>query len=601
MASTFSLNSSSYQGRYMNLSCSQTKDVAANKSIISWTLTVTGGSDVRYSTGPTTVIINGQQVYYCARQAWSINAFPVAKGSTSGTITVDHNQYGDASINVSLTTAIYVGPGSATTSSGTWTLDSIPRASQPSLSSTNFTIGDKITIYTNRASSAFTHEIFFKHADGTYYGSIASGVGDSWSWDTSHIDSECRTSMSYTADILLRTWNGGTQIGDKTISFTANVPNYDLHPVPATISLNNENSVINDWGIAVKGFTKLNWSLTPQPSQYSNYITNYYLCLIPNKDTFDADNSICDLTNTTDTSGTTDYLTYTPGIYRVKMTAKDSRDKWSNYILRDPNDSTKPLKITIYDYNTPKIQSVSAFRCDSNGTATDNGTYLSIGCSGIVGASVEGRNGVSAVYQWKIVGDEYSAKASIPTDPVSGFPVTNAFEVKFTVRDTVGSEVTRIISIPLGKTDFHLMPYGAGFGMYHDSSPDKHNILQSAWDLEIKGNLMADFIVEQNMNPDGWSYTKYASGKCELYGVVNATFINGYVLEGISSFPFQLTAVYCVVGGMRAVDNSFLDCNTNEKVTADRFKAFIYVHAVNGGFSSDSSRTVSVYVIGRYL
>lgn len=599
MASTFSLKSSSHEGRYMILSCSQTKDVAANKSTISWTLTVTGGSDVRYSTGPTTVIINGQQVYYCARQAWSINAFPTAKGSTSGTITVDHNQYGDASINVSLTTAIYVGAGSATTSSGTWTLDSIPRASQPSLSSTNFTIGDKITIYTNRASSAFTHEIFFKHADGVYYGSIASGVGDSWSWDTSHIDSECRTSMSYTADILLRTWNGGTQIGDKTISFTANVPNYDLSPVSATISLNNENSVINDWGIAVKGFTKLNWSLTPQPSQYSNYITNYYLCLIPNKDNFDADNSICDLTNTTDTSGTTDYLTYTPGTYRVKMTAKDSRDKWSNYILRDPNDSTKPLKITIYNYNTPKIQSASAFRCDSNGTATDNGTYLSIGCSGIVGASVEGRNGVSAVYQWKIVGDEYSAKASIPTDPVSGFPVTNAFEVKFTVRDTVGSEVTRIISIPLGKTDFHLTPYGAGFGAYHDSN--KPDTIQSVWDLEIKGNLMADFIVEQNMNPDGWSYTKYASGKCELYGVVDTTFINGYVLEGVSFFPFQLTAVYCVVGGMRAVDNSFLDCNTTEKVTADSFKAIVYVHAVNGGFPSDSTRTVSVYVIGRYL
>ena len=34
MASTFSLKSSSHEGRYMILSCSQTKDVAANKSTV---------------------------------------------------------------------------------------------------------------------------------------------------------------------------------------------------------------------------------------------------------------------------------------------------------------------------------------------------------------------------------------------------------------------------------------------------------------------------------------------------------------------------------------------------------------------------------------
>lgn len=604
MASTFSLNSSSYKERYMILSCSQTKDVAANKSTISWTLTVTGGSDVCYSTGPTTVIINGQQVYYCDRQAWSTNAFPAAKGSTSGTITVDHNQYGDASINVSLTTAIYVRAGSATTSSGTWTLDSIPRASQPSLSSTNFTIGDKITIYTNRASSAFTHEIFFKHADGVYYGAIASSVGDSWSWDTSHIDRECKTSMSYTADILLRTWNGSTQIGDKTVSFTANVPDYKVSdPSSVTITMVNDNPIISGWGIAVKSFTKLNWSVVPGPSKYSNYIKRYYLTLVREQDDLSppaADRDVKRLADTDASSGTTEPFT-NAGTFCLKVSIQDSRDKITDYCVRDPNDSTKPLKITIYDYNTPKIQSASAFRCASDGTATDNGTYLSIGCSGIVGASIEGRNGVSVVYQWKIVGGEYSAKASIPTDPVSGFPATNAFEVKFTVRDTIGSEVTKIISIPLGKTDFHLTPYGAGFGIYHDSSPDKHDTLQSAWDLEIKGNLMADFIVEQNMNPDGWSYTKYASGKCELYGVVNATFVNSYILGGTSSFPFQLTAVYCVVGGMGAVDNSEPDTRVNEKVTADTLGVTVWVHSVNAGFSSDSTRAVSVYVIGRYL
>lgn len=528
MASTFSLTSSSYDGRYMTLSCSQSKDVETNKSTITWTLTSTGGNDKYYSTGPTTVKINGTEVYYCDRKAWTTKTFPAAKGSTSGTIIVNHNQYGDASIAVSLTTAIYVGASSATTKSGTWQLDNIPRASQPScITWPNTTedvgnMGDTITIHMNRVSSSFTHTVRYKWYGKT--GTIATNVTTNCTWKIP-IDfaEDIPTETSSWDTIYVDTYNGSTKIGTKSVKFTVHVPSYDLSPVPATISLNNENAAINSWGVAIKGFTKLNWSVTPQPSQYSNYITNYYLCLIPNRDNFYPDYSVCDLTNTTATSGVTDYLTYTPGTYRVKMCTKDSRDKWSDYVLRDPDDSTKPLKLTIYDYSTPKIQNANAFRCNDVGTAMDNGTYLSIGCSGVVGSSIGDRNGVSAVYQWRIAGGTYSAEASIPTSPISEFPVTNTFEVKFTVRDTIGSEVTKIISIPLGKTDFHLTPYGAGFGVYHDSN--KPNTIQSAWDVEVKGNTMTNFVIEQGTSGI-WDYRKWSDGTAECWGNYTASGIN---------------------------------------------------------------------------
>lgn len=526
MASTFSLTSSSYDGRYMTLSCSQSKDVETNTSTITWTLTSTGGNDKYYSTGPTTVKINETEVYYCARKDWATKEFPAAKGSKSGTITVNHDQYGDASINVSLKTAIYVGASSATEKSGTWELDNIPRASQPSCITWPSTtddvgnIGDTITIHMNRVSSSFTHTVSYGWHNKT--GTIASNVTNNCTWKIpTDFAENIPTATSGWGTIYVDTYNGSTKIGTKSVKFTVHVPSYNLSQVPATISLNNENAVINNWGVAIKGFTKLNWSVTPQPSQYYNYITNYYLCLIPNKDNFDVDNSICDLTNTTSTSGITDYLTYTPGTYRVKMTAKDSRGKWSNYVLRDPSDSTKPLKLTIYDYSAPKIQNASAFRCNSSGTAMDSGTYLSISCSGIVGASIDGRNGISAVYQWRVVGDEYNAKASIPDAPIGEFPVTNAFEVKLTVRDTIGSETTKVISIPLGKTDFHLTPYGAGFGIYHDSN--KPNTIQTAWDLEIKGNTIEDFVVEKGTS-GGWAYEKMSSGVLKQWGIISPTF-----------------------------------------------------------------------------
>lgn len=542
MASTFSLTSSSYDGRYMTLSCSQSKDVETNKSTITWKLTVTGGNDKYYSTGPTTVKINGTEVYYCARKAHTTKTFPAAKGSVSGTTTVDHDQYGNASIKVSLKTAIYVGASSATEKSGTWTLDNIARASQPScITWPNTTddvgnMGNTITIYMNKKAN-FTHTV--RYSWHTKTGTIATNVVNNCNWKipTSFAE-DIPTAMSGWSTIYVDTYNGSTKIGTKSVKFTVHVPSYNLSQVPATISLNNENTAINSWGVAIKGFTKLNWSVTPQSSQYSNYILGYYLCLIQNGDDLTASDTLSILANTTDTSGVTDYLTYTPGTYRLKMAVKDSRSKWSDYVLRDPDDSTKPLKLTIYDYSTPKIQNASAFRCNSSGTAMDSGTYLSISCSGIVGASIDGRNGISAVYQWRVVGDEYNAKASIPDAPISEFPVTNAFEVKLTIRDTIGSEVTKIISIPLGKTDFHLTPYGAGFGMYHDSN--KPNTLQSNWDLEIKGNMIADFVVEQGTSGI-WTYRKWYSGIAECWGespqnITTTLSGNGYYAYGYTNY-----------------------------------------------------------------
>lgn len=126
MATSTTLESHKYKGRYMYLSCTQNMDIATNTSKISWKLTVTGGENSYYTTGPTTVKINGETVYYKAKTAWDTHAFPAAKGSVSGTTTVKHDDAtGEASITISIKTNIYTGV--LKTSSKTWTLDKIPR------------------------------------------------------------------------------------------------------------------------------------------------------------------------------------------------------------------------------------------------------------------------------------------------------------------------------------------------------------------------------------------------------------------------------------------------------------------------------------------
>lgn len=156
MASTFTITSQSFEGRYMYLTCTQAKDIATNKSKIKWTLTVTGGSSNYYDAGPTTVKINGVTVYNKERTAWDTYKFPAARGSVSGELDVAHNTGGSKTITCSITTAIYWGAASVETHSGTWTLDKIPRAATIT-SAPNFTDEDNPTVkYSNLAGSAVT-------------------------------------------------------------------------------------------------------------------------------------------------------------------------------------------------------------------------------------------------------------------------------------------------------------------------------------------------------------------------------------------------------------------------------------------------------------
>lgn len=100
--------SDAYDGRYLELSISESVDIISNTSTLYWTLTSAGGSSAYYTIAETTVTINGEQVYYKARTDYTARTFPAAKGSTSGSVTVAHDSDGSKSISVGFSTRVYV-------------------------------------------------------------------------------------------------------------------------------------------------------------------------------------------------------------------------------------------------------------------------------------------------------------------------------------------------------------------------------------------------------------------------------------------------------------------------------------------------------------
>lgn len=155
---TVTLKSQVYDGRYLQLTCTQTPDVAENVSHIRWTLKATGGNASWYSTGPTRVSIGGTQVYYSPRKSYSTKVFPAAKGSVSGQLTVPHDPDGTLSVTLSLATAIYEPDVVETTEH--WELTPIQRTS--GIRAADGLIGSCATVVVSRRDESFRHAIGYR-------------------------------------------------------------------------------------------------------------------------------------------------------------------------------------------------------------------------------------------------------------------------------------------------------------------------------------------------------------------------------------------------------------------------------------------------------
>lgn len=146
-----------YNGRYMYLSCTQQAVPEENKSLISWTLTVTGGASSYYTTGPTTITIDGQTVYYAPKVYYNDPKFPASKGSVSGQLEISHLSDGTKTVECSIKTAIY--NGVMQEKKAAWDLDAIAQASTVLVG--DCYIGSTAVVLVDRKSSQYTHTIGF--------------------------------------------------------------------------------------------------------------------------------------------------------------------------------------------------------------------------------------------------------------------------------------------------------------------------------------------------------------------------------------------------------------------------------------------------------
>lgn len=430
----------------------QSQNIANNTTTVRWELLIYRPSAISSS----------------ASKSWSVKVNGTTKSGTttiggsgtksiaSGTVSVPHNSDGTKSISFSFSLDFeinwagkWIGTGSA---SGSMALTTIPRATTPTLSPTNVTMGNTLTINLPRASGSFTHTLYHDFYMGSWT-QFASGVGTSAtleipiSWA-----SRIPNAISGGGRIRCLTYNGGILIGEKIVNFTATIP---TSVVPSVSSINVTETAslpITSDGF-IQGKSKLKCVITAAGAQGST-IKSY-------------STKVGSLTYT-GSSFTTDVIAVS-GTVQIITTVTDSRGRTAS----------KTQSITVLSYSQPVVV-MSVFRANSAGSADEKGTYA-VADVDIDITSLGSQNVSSYKIEYKKESDPDTAWLTAKSG--SGYSIDTSYNLgnivdadySYNFRITVSDSFTTVIyNAPAVPTAFTIMDFrsngkGVSFGKVSNS------------------------------------------------------------------------------------------------------------------------------------
>ena len=338
------------------------------------------------------------------------------------------------------------------------TLSIIPRASDASISYSGY-IGDNLTVNISRKSSSFTHSVYHDFVAGTWT-LVASNVDTSYTFQTPlGWLNRIPNSVGSAGRILVRTWNGGSIVGDKIYNFNANAKNT---VVPTFTSVTA--SAVNPFGsLYLQGKSSIKLTINGASGVYGSTIKTYSI-------------------SGGDYSYSGDKNTYTTGVVdksgdiTFTATITDSRGRTAS----------KTVKVTVTAYTLPTL-TFETYRCDSSGTkdiikgtyiyVKPTFTYCVITGNAIKTKSIKINNtGKSTAFN--------SGQGYV----FSGYALNTTHEVEVSITDNVGNTVTVIHDIDIGKVILNIPPHknGVGWGRYCN----KEGEFQIEYDLNVFGKIL---------------------------------------------------------------------------------------------------------------
>ena len=510
------------------------QSIDGNYTDIAWNFVLGGGTsnNATIAIYAGSITVNGATTNFNYGGAYKKNGFVLASGNSR----IYHNADGTKAFNANGGVNIY---GSSQWYGGSqdfW-LNTIARASTPSLTNANFNIGDTITINTNRASSSFTHTVKIKYGSSTT--TIATGVGASVTYNTSNIADALYAlipnAKSYTGGTIeVTTYNGGTVIGTKSCAYTANAVESAASPLFSKFTYADTNStttaITGNSAVLISGKSSLavtisaaNKATARKSATMKKY--TYQVAGLTGEENYSTNQIVKNMgspevAQTELPSGTRD----------IVVTAIDSRG-YSTAVTK---------RVTIVPYKAPTI-SASASRLngfEAETTIKIAGAFSRIEVGGTAKNTVDANSGVQYRYKAQNTTTWGSWTNKTATIDAANGKVTVAdfklsldnqnaynFEVKITdkLQTTTGS-----FTVAVGQPAFYI---GADGRVGVGGMPTKSKNTGEAGLLDVKGRYYGtegEFSMNDAVNPDtpsGWA-SKYGNGRRFTFYNVEGKFTN---------------------------------------------------------------------------
>ena len=427
------------------------QDITNNRSKVQYKAYITGASGTSsWGTGNYTVSINGAQTSGSVQYDFSSSKTWYCVGSASAYVTsgyITHNSDGTKSINVSFSFSGASLVGSASINE-TFTLNTIPRASDVTVSNYSITNTTSSISATITSKANFYHKWRWKIGSGSWSGwtnkGLISTTSSTVTVANTSLLSGMPTSTSATFTIEVRTYSDSgyaTHVGTKTATCTVSVNTSNIKPSVTLGNIAINSSPISGYAVAGYSTIKSSWSASGGYGTTSN--TTYFTV------------SSGSLTSTTSTSAsgtvTSNTIPQSASNYTLTIYAysKDSRGAVSDTVSKS---------ITVYGYQPPTA-TLSAYRvADSTSTTEDGaGVYVYVTFSGAVRSTVNSQNSIQSTtctYSGSISGTATNGQHIALADSQSA-------TFTLTVRDKVTSS-TATVNVAMAHYPLDLFDNGSG-------------------------------------------------------------------------------------------------------------------------------------------
>ena len=489
---TIELNRSASSGTYIigKIVCDATADNEKNNSDVTCRIYVRKDNDstlLTIKTGGTwtyNMTINGKVFSGSVSKDVLLDWVLLATVSVSD---IAHNDDGTKSIAVSgwvTAPSTSVVAGHKTSGSGTFALDTVPRASTIT-SVAAVTLGEKCSVKWTPASASFRYKLKFSMGNWSYTtDAIHPNRKTQYTYDGYVIpmDAACQIPNSYTGTMTVTLYTYSDAAATKQVgiadseTFSILVPTSTKPTV--SMGLSPVHSLDTEFdGIYIQGLTKVKATLEAEGQ--CDATIRYYDMTVEGK------------TYGSDTDYTSEYLSGY-GMVHVVGHAVDSRS-YGGYTDE---------YINVIPYTRPKVQNVSVERCDEDGNLMDSGTFLKISAkraySHVLADDVQ-KNFCCIRYRYKtreasswsdwvdILEAEDLSTDEVTTDALLGTVlVTATYLVQVQAVDTIGMESTVTITVPTDRVFMHRTPNSMGLGKYCEGE----NLLDVAWNVHFHGDVL---------------------------------------------------------------------------------------------------------------